>query len=144
VSVGVRLGYMRVSFMYILVYVCILVYIRACVTVRVYLWVSVCFSCNIRTRSSDPNREQETQTRSGFVLVVGRYIGDSESGSCDDPEIRTDSCSRDQTVIRFQNSVISCKCLFLCVSLFTVVGIRLHVTLIISYDFLLYFTSLIT
>ena len=39
--------------------------------------------------------------------------------------------------------VILCECLFLYISLFTVVGMHLHVTLIISCDFMLYFTSLI-
>ena len=76
-------------------------------------WVSLCFNCGSRTHSCNLNRQQETQTQSGFMLVVDPDSSDSEIGPWDDPEIRTSSCSEDQTAIMFQNCVISCEYLFL-------------------------------
>ena len=87
---------------------------------------------------------QETRTRSRFVLVVDPIqwrFEDRPMGWFIDPyrflQWRPDGDS-------VPKSVISCECSFLCIFLFTVVGTHLHVTLIISCDFLLYFTSPIT
>ena len=44
----------------------------------------------------------------------------------------------------FQNCVISCEYLFLCIFLFTVVSRHLYITCIISCDHLMYFTSMTT
>ena len=46
-------------------------------------------------------------------LLWTRYAGDSKTDPWDDPEIRTDSCSGDQTVIQFQNRIISCEHMFI-------------------------------
>ena len=59
-----------------------------------------------------------------------RYNGDSKTDSWDDPQISIGSYCEDQTTIRFQNCVISCECLFLCISLFPVIGMRLQLLLL--------------
>jgi len=135
-------------------YICILVYVR----VWVYAYVSVC-SCGclaciyiylyvrlhatvFRTR---PVRSELSYSRPGpdpdSCSLWIRYTGNSKTDPCDDPLISTDLCSEDQMAIRFRNCVISCECSFLCIYRYRY---ALHVALIISCDFLLYFISLIT
>jgi len=43
-----------------------------------------------------------------------RYISNSKTDPLEDLEVRTGSCSEDQTAILIQNHAISCECLFLC------------------------------
>ena len=123
---------------------CLYGYMRECI-LCVY-WLPILSVCSVASYS-DPDPFGEIRThyrRFEFVLVVDPIDWRFENRSWDDPEIGVSSCNADQTTIRFQNHVILCECYFLCISLFTVDDMRLHVTLIISCDFLLYFTSLIS
>ena len=115
-------------------------HVQTCICVRGYVCVGLCVWLLVtvfRTRYRRPGPDLD------LCSLWTRYNGDSKTGPWDDPQISTSSCSEDQMAIQFRNRVISCECSFLCTSLFTVVGMCLHVTLIISCDFLLYFTSLI-
>ena len=60
--------------------------------------------------------------RFGLMFTVDPYISNSKTDPRDDPEIRTGSCSEDQTAIRIQNCIISCECLFLCYFVFTIIS----------------------
>ena len=73
-----------------------------------------------------------------------QYTGDSKTNPWDDPEVSIGSCSKDQTVIRIQNHVISCECLLLYHFLIYRCQYYLYVTCNISCDRLIYFTSRIT
>ena len=92
----------------------------------------------------DPDPLQETQTRSEFVLVVDpihRRFEDQFMGWSVDQYWFVQWRSDGDSVLKLCHFM---WVFVMCISLFTVVGMRLHVTLIISCDFLLYFISLIT
>ena len=59
-------------------------------------------------------------------------------------EIRTASCSEDLMAIRIQNRVISCECLLLYHFFISRCQYYLYVFCIISFDRLIYLTSMIT
>jgi len=61
------------------------------------------------------------------------YTGDSKTDPWDDPEIRTSSCSEDQTTIRFKNHVISCECLS--IDLFLIQAFHLIISCEYIFDF---------
>jgi len=91
------------------VYVCECVYVQVCM--RIYImcaWLRVAEITDSYVQSKLGNG------RFGFCSLWIRYTGDSKTNPRDDLEIRTDSYSEDQMAIRFQNRVISCKCLLLC------------------------------
>ena len=112
-----------------------------CVRMAICVWLCV---TSMQTCSCAPNPVTEDQTLSGFMFVMNRYAGDSKTDPWDDPKIRTGSCSGDLTVIRFQNRVISFKCLLLYQFLIYHCQYYLYVSCIISFDRLIYLTSMIT
>ena len=98
-----------------------------CVCVRVYIRVSSCVRLHvaaIQTRSCDPN---SVTGDSNLFPLWTRYTGNSKTDPWDDSEIRTGSCNEDQTVIWFQNRVISCECSYVFLYLLLPVGV--HVTI---------------
>jgi len=150
--------------MYVCVYsymcVCVCVCVCGCITVYLCVRVGTCVSvlcvdvnsppslCLVASCSdSDPFLRFEPVTGdSDWCSLWTWYTSDSKVDLWNDLEIRTGSCSKGQTAIRNQNSVMPCECLFLCyslISLFTVVDRRLYVTRIISCDHLIYFISMI-
>ena len=101
------------------VYVCTGVYRFVCV----HVCLIVCYS------DTDSFGEIGTHCEdSKLCSLWTRYIGDLKTDAWDDPEIRSDSYSEDQTAIRIQTvsfHVSVCSCV---ISLFTVVSRRLYVT----------------
>ena len=115
-------------------------YVSMCVCARMCLYIIVCVWLRvtaIRTRSV---RSRSVTGDSELCSLWTRYTSDSKIDSWDDPEVCTDLCNEYQMVIWTPNRVISCECLFLCISLFTVVNSYLCFTCIISYDHLIYLT----
>ena len=130
--------------MYMSVHVCVRMYVYVC---GVCMCTGVC-SCEIMCLVAcysdfrlvwwDPDSLRE-------IMICARYgpgnTGDSKTDPWDDPKICTSSCNEDQTVIRIQNHIISCECLFLYYFLIYNYQYYLYVTCIISCDHLIYFTS---
>jgi len=113
------------------VYVCTSVWLGVCV----YLWESVCISCNTRTRSCDPNSITED---SDFCPLWTRYTSDLKIDPRDDSEIRAGSYSENQTAIRAQNRIISYECSFvtlLRISVFFRVSVYLIGTFLLLFKF---------
>ena len=105
--------------MYILVYICIGVCTCAFMCTCGYMCLVICYiDADLFVRSEHGNRRLRPDL--DLCSLWTRYASDSKTDPWDDPEIRTDSCSGNRTVIRFQNSVILCECLFLCLFIFTV------------------------
>jgi len=138
--------------MYVCVYSyrCMHVGIRVCICMHVwvlsmYLYLFVCVWLRVAVFQTRLVRFEPSYKRPGpdpdSYPLWTRYICDSKTDLWDDPWISASSCSEDQTAIRFRNCVISCECSLLCIYR---CRYALHVALIISCDFLLYFTSLIT
>ena len=112
-----------------------------CICVRVYVRVSSCvWLCVIATRtcSCDPNyvRGDSELCRYGSdTLAIRRPIHGMICRSVPGHAVKTRRLFGSK-IVSFHVSIFS--------YIFTIVGMRLQVTLIISCDFLLYFTSLIT
>ena len=128
--------YVCVVYVYTCMWVC--THVSMCMCVYVCMWLRVTAT---RTRSWDPN---PVTGDSDLCLLWTRYTGDSKTDSWDDSGVSAGSCSKDQMAIQFQNHVISCECLFLCIFLINVVNRCLCFTCIISCDPLIYFTIMIT
>jgi len=103
---------------YVSVQLCKCMCIPVCGCVYMCIYVYVCLQvfvvCSVITdsfvRSEPCNRRPDPDLCSLWTW----YTADSKTDPWDDPEIRTGSCSEDQTAIRIQNRVISCECLLLC------------------------------
>ena len=141
--------------MFIYMYCCVCLYMYvcgytcmcpcACVGVnRVFIFICMCWlratAFHVCLVSFEPNYRRPRPDPDSCSLWT-RYNDDLKTVLWDDPSISTGSCSEDQTAIRFWNCVISCECSLLCIYR---CRYALHVDLIISCNFLLYFTSLIT
>ena len=91
------------------------IYVRIQVYVRVCLWCAYVYGCMFiwvhglgcvtafRTRLV---RSEPVAGDSDLYSLWTRYTGDSKTDPWDDSEILTDSCSKDQTTIRFQNHAL--------------------------------------
>jgi len=113
-----------------------------CVFVYRVCMVTCCNNMDPLVRSEPSNRKPEPDLDSCSLWT--QYTGDSKTDSRDDPEIRTNLYSKDQTAIRIQNRIISC--VFVLMSfpyLLLPVSIRVSIR-IISCDYLIYFTNMIT
>jgi len=94
------------------VYTCIRVCTCAFMCTCGYMCLIICYSdADLFVRSEPDNRRPRPDLKLYSLWI--RYAGDSKTNPWDDLEIHTGSCSGDQTVIRFQNRVISCECLFI-------------------------------
>ena len=98
-------------FMYILVYICI----RVCTCAFMYTCGYMCwlYVTAMQTCSCTLNSVTEPRPSLDLCSLWTRYTGDSKISPWDDPEIRIGSCSGDRMVIRLQNRIISCECLFI-------------------------------
>jgi len=143
-------GYVCVSYNCVYGCICGCVYVYAynvcSIMLVLYLCVcvSICVCCmlqQLRIRSCDLN---SITGDSDLYLLWTQYTGDLKTDLRVDLEIRTDSCSEDQTTIRIQNCIISCECLLLFHFLIYRCQYFLYVTCIISRDRLIYFTNMIT
>jgi len=89
-------------------HVCTCIYI-VCVCSCEFMCLVACYSI------SDSFVRDLSSVTGNFDYV--RYESDTQAIRIpthgDDPEIRTGSCSEDQTKIRIRNRVISCECLLL-------------------------------
>ena len=118
-----------------------------CLYVRVFMCtcVYVCLLCysdvDLIVRSEPSNRRPRPDPDSCSQSTD--MPRDLKTDARDNSEIRTDSCSEDQTAIRIQNRVISCECLLLCYYLFIVVNSCCMITRIISCERLAYFISIV-
>ena len=132
--------------MCILVYVCMLGCMHEFVYVDVQVFMSICDcmvqrygpACEIRTGNRKP--EPDLNLCSSWT----RYTGDSKINPWDDSEVSTSSVVK--TRRRFGSKTVSfhVSICFHIVSL-SIVASRYHVTIrIISCDYLIYFTSMIT
>ena len=99
--------------MYILVYICIGVCTCAFMCTCGYMCLVICYSDADLFVYSVPGNRRPSKPDLHLCSLWTQYAGDSKTDPCDDPEICTGSCSGDQTVIRFQNRVISCEYLFI-------------------------------
>ena len=131
--------YMHVRFVHVLVYMYMCTYVF--IYQREHL-VAYHSDTDPLVRSEPGNRRLGPDPNSYSQRT--RYTSDSKTSSWDNSEVRTGSCSEDQTAIRNQNQVISCECLFLCIFLFIIISRHLYITCIISCDHLIYFTILTT
>jgi len=121
--------------MYILVYICIGVCTCAFMCTCGYMCLVICYSnVNLFVRSEPSNRWPRPDLDLYSLWI--RYASDSKIDPWDVPEIRTGSCSGDQTVIRFQNRVISCECLFIGLFQFQcfILIFHAHVYIILHYS----------
>ena len=115
-------------FMYILVYICIGVCTCG------YMCLAICYNeADLFVRSEPGNRRPRPDL--DLCSLWTWYAGDSKTDPWDDPEIRTGSCSGDQTVIRFQNHVISCECLFIGLFQFQRFNLMFHAHVYIILDY---------
>ena len=100
---------------YVYVYTRIYMYRGVYMCIYVYVWLYelvICYNdAYLFVRSEPSNRRPRPDL--DLCSLWTRYAGDSKTDPWDDPEIRTGSCSGDEPVIRFQNRVISCECLFI-------------------------------
>ena len=102
-----------VVYMYVYsAYMCTSVY--QCVCIFLFMWVHV-FGCVLQR--FEPNCAIQTQCSQSADTP-----GDSKTNTRNDSEIRTGSCSVDQTAIRTRNHIISCECLFLSCYSFIIVN----------------------
>ena len=93
--------------MYKLVYICIGVYTCVFMCTCGYMCLVICYrDADLFVRSALGNRRPRPDLN--LCLLWTQYAGDSKTDPWDDPKICTNLCSGDQTVIQFQNSVISC------------------------------------
>ena len=93
---------------------CVPVYcecVSMCLSIYYVGMVMCCCDTNPLVRSGPSNRRPRPGP-DGCSLWT-RYSGDSKTDARDDPEIRTGSCSEDQTAIWLQNRVISCEYLLM-------------------------------
>ena len=89
--------------------VCVCVGVCTCVFIRVAICIWL-YVTAMQTCSCAPNPVTEDPDSIWIYVRYGPDTLDSKINSWDDPEIRTDSCSEDQTAIRFQTRVISGEC----------------------------------
>ena len=121
--------------MYILIYICIGVCSCAFICTCSYMCLVICYSdADLFVRSKPGNRRPRPDL--DLCSLWTQYAGDSKTNLWDDPVIRIDSCSRDQTVIQFQNCIILCKCLFIGLFQFQrfILMFHAHVYIILHYS----------
>ena len=120
--------------MYILVCICIGVCTCAFMRTCGYMCLVICYSNADQFVYSEPGNRRPRPDLNLCSLWT-RYASNSKTNPWDDLEIRANSCIGDQMVIRFQNRVISCKCLFIGLFQFQrfILMFHAHVYIILHY-----------
>ena len=101
------------AYTHIHTHIWVYVYVVVCVCAQVYIRVSSSIQLHVAAIQTRLMRSELVMRGLNLYLLWTRYTGDSKTDPWEDPEIRTGSCSEDQTAIRIQNRVISCECLLL-------------------------------